>query len=56
MVGVVCLLVLLHVLNVFLSRGKRIDGRCPSNSRYVLLIGCALSINSSASNYAAARK
>ena len=33
------------------SRERRINGWCPSNSRYVLLIRCPVTINSSASGH-----
>jgi hypothetical protein len=50
------LLVLRAVLIVaFPSRGKCINGWCPSNSRYVLLVvECLVTINSSASEHPAA--
>ena len=53
MVRMDCLLILYAVLMVaFPSRGKRIIGWCPSNSRYVLLVGCALALNSTSTRTA----
>jgi hypothetical protein len=40
----------------FPLRGKRRNGRCPSNSRYVLFLERALAVNSSPSTRTATRE
>jgi hypothetical protein len=44
------------LINAYPFRGKRVDGWCLSNSRYVLLVGCGLVINSNVSTHPAARE